>query len=126
MQNSKIIHQLTSNLSRYLLQAATTGILLASFSSVSAQDQLTVEMNGTEAASNNPLPVRDPTAREQAFGALPGSGLLLIPESTNDRVMAFDPTTGDLIDADFIPADPTNLSTPIHAILAADGNSILV
>jgi len=50
----------------------------------------------------------------------------LIPESTNDRVMAFDPITGDLITADFIPADPTNLSTPIHAILAADGASILV
>ena len=62
----------------------------------------------------------------QALGTLPETGLLLIPESTNDRVMAFDPVTGDLIDADFIPADPDNLSTPIHAILSADGTSILV
>lgn len=56
----------------------------------------------------------------------PGVTVLLIPESTNDRVMAFDPTTGDLIDADFIPADVTNLSTPIHAILSSTGDSILV
>jgi hypothetical protein len=42
---------------------------------------------------------------------------LMIPESTNDRVMSFNVTTGDLINADFIPADPTNLSTPIDAIL---------
>ncbi len=54
------------------------------------------------------------------------SAVLLIPESTNDRVMSFDPTTGDLIDPDFIPPDPDNLSTPIHAILSADGQSILV
>lgn len=57
---------------------------------------------------------------------LPASGLLLIPESTNHRVMAFDPTTGDLVDADFIPSDSTNLSTPINAILGPDGDSFLV
>ena len=42
---------------------------------------------------------------------------LMIPESTNDRVMSFNVATGDLINANFIPADPTNLSTPIDAIL---------
>ncbi|MCB1553472.1 MAG: DUF11 domain-containing protein [Xanthomonadales bacterium] len=66
-------------------------------------------------------------AREQALDLLGGAGsLLLIPESTNDRVMAFDPLTGDLIDADFIPSDATNLSTPIEAILSADGTQVLV
>lgn len=84
------------------------------------------EEQGQEAAPTGQLPVRDAQARAEAFGALPMTGLLLVPESTNDRVMAFDPATGNLIDADFIPADPTNLATPIHAILAADGNSILV
>ncbi|MCA9869799.1 MAG: hypothetical protein KC487_05400, partial [Anaerolineae bacterium] len=54
------------------------------------------------------------------------TGLLLIPESSNDRVMAFDPTTGNLVDADFIPPDPANLSTPINAILSASGNTVLV
>ncbi len=51
---------------------------------------------------------------------------LLIPDSTNDRVMRFDPVTGDLVDANFIPADPTNLNTPIQAILSSAGDSILV
>lgn len=46
---------------------------------------------------------------------LPGL-ILLIPESTNDRVMSFDPITGDLLNADFIPADPANLFTAISAI----------
>jgi hypothetical protein len=71
-------------------------------------------------------PVVDPGARAVALKQLPAGGLLLIPESTNDRVMAFDPTTGALIDADFIASDPTHLSTPICAILSADGSSILV
>lgn len=51
---------------------------------------------------------------------------LLIPESTNKRIMSFDPTTGDLIDADFIPADTAHLTTPIHAILSPTNDSILV
>lgn len=72
------------------------------------------------------LPQPDQSARAQAMRLLGVSGLLLIPESTNDRVMAFDPVTGDLVDPDFIPADPTNLSTPIHAILSASGDTILV
>ncbi|MEM7588372.1 MAG: hypothetical protein AAF560_33600, partial [Acidobacteriota bacterium] len=55
-----------------------------------------------------------------------GGGLLLIPESTHDRVMAFDPATGDLVDADYIPADPDNLSTPIHAIVNAAGDGFLL
>jgi len=52
--------------------------------------------------------------------------LLLVPDSTNDRVMAFDPVTGALVDADFIPADPTNLSTPKSAIYKSDGLGFLV
>lgn len=57
---------------------------------------------------------------------IPEGGLLLIPDSGNDRIMAFDPVTGDLYDADFIPSDPTNLATPISAALHPDGNSILI
>lgn len=52
--------------------------------------------------------------------------LLLIPDSTNDRVMAFDPVTGNLLDADFIPSDPTNLSTPKCAIYKSDLTGFLV
>ncbi len=52
--------------------------------------------------------------------------LLLIPESTNDRVMAFDPTTGNLITANYIPPDPTNLSTPKCSLARTGGAEILV
>lgn len=68
----------------------------------------------------------DPGARARALGMQANVGLLLIPESTNDRVMAFDPATGDLIDANFIPADPNNLSTPICAIPGFSAGSVLV
>ncbi|MCB1041631.1 MAG: hypothetical protein KDC35_01745 [Acidobacteria bacterium] len=71
--------------------------------------------------------VPDPVARQRVMEILgAGGGVLLIPESTNDRVMAFDPTTGDLIDPDFIPADPTNLSTPIQALAHPTNGNILV
>jgi predicted extracellular nuclease/plastocyanin/subtilisin-like proprotein convertase family protein len=52
--------------------------------------------------------------------------VLLIPDWTNDRVMAFDPTTGNLMNPDFIPSDPAHLSSPKNAILSAAGNTILV
>ena len=72
-------------------------------------------------------PQRDPLAAAAARELLQnGVGLLLIPDWTNDRVMAFDPLTGDLVDADFIPSDPTNLSSPKSAILSASGATILV
>lgn len=77
-------------------------------------------------ANSAVLPVQDPVAHAQAVARLVDGGLLLIPDSTDDRVMAFDPVTGDLIDPDYIPADPDNLSTPIEAILSASGMTILV
>lgn len=62
-------------------------------------------------------------ARELLYGT---GSLLLVPDSTNDRVMAFDPATGDLVDANFIPSDSTNMATPKNAILSTSGDSIWV
>lgn len=59
----------------------------------------------------------DPAAREEALALLGSTGLLLIPDSTNDRIMAFDPATGNVVDADFVPSDPAHLGTGIHAVL---------
>ncbi len=72
------------------------------------------------AAQSGPVGVRTMDLRGRAVD------LLLIPDSTNDRVMAFDPATGALIDADLIPADSTNLSTPKSAIYKSDGLGFLV
>lgn len=91
-----------------------------------APQMLEAERTGLDGSVPATAPTPDPQARAAARGMLPGAGLLLIPESTNDRIMAFDPDTGNLIDPDFIPADPDNLSTPIEALQSADGMSFLV
>ncbi|HKQ49403.1 MAG TPA: thrombospondin type 3 repeat-containing protein [Phycisphaerae bacterium] len=56
---------------------------------------------------------------------LSGVGVLLIPDDSNDRVMAFDPADGDLVDPAVID-DQTNLFSPIDAILHPDGSRFLV
>jgi hypothetical protein len=53
-------------------------------------------------------------------------GFLLIPDSTGDRVMAFNPNTGALVNANFIPTDSTHLATPKAAILKSTATTILV
>lgn len=56
-------------------------------------------------------------------------GLLLIPDSTRgqERVMAFDPETGDLVDEDFIPfQEEADLGTPKHIILNPDQDGFLL
>jgi len=90
------------------------------------------EMEGLESAVSTKFAPHAAAAplvlatRDEALARLSNGGLLLIPESTNDRVMAFDPYSGDLVYADFIPADPAHLSTPIHAMLTPDGSTLLV
>lgn len=84
------------------------------------------EAQGTGEAEPRSFPEPSAAARAQARGVMASVGLLLIPESTNDRVMAFDPITGNLVDPDFIPSDPDNLSTPIEAIAGITPGTILV
>jgi hypothetical protein len=55
----------------------------------------------------------------------PVPSLLMVPESTNDAVMSFNATTGDLLSMSFIPSDPTNLSTPIEALLTPQANILV-
>ncbi len=72
------------------------------------------------------LPKRNPAQVSQALEMLGTVGLVLVPDSTNDRIMAFDPTTGDLVNPNFVAPDPTHLVTPKEAILSASGDSLLV
>lgn len=65
--------------------------------------------------------IADPTA-----ALLESAGLVLAPDPDHDRVIAFDPLDGDLVDPNFIPTDNVNLATPVSAILAPDQASILV
>lgn len=102
-----------------------TGLAAVLAGSAYAQSALDIERSGLEAASPASTPSQ-PAVRGVQRGTLFDTGVLLVPESTNDRVMAFDPFDGTLIDADFIPADPDNLSTPIEAIFNSTQDAILV
>jgi len=95
-------------------------ILLVGAVPMGATDRIAMERTGEEPAVDRADPL------QRSYVARGGIDLLLIPDSTADSVMAFDPVTGALVDAAFIPADPDNLSTPIQAILSASGDSILV
>ena len=107
-----------------ILQALLTSVSLAEDGTF---DRVRAEIEGAEQKVEHSRALQsDPVYRTIAVSVLPQTGYLLIPESTNDRVMAFDPANGNLVDADFIPSDPAHLNTPIHAVLSADGNSILV
>ena len=63
---------------------------------------------------------------DPARSMLSGVGLVLIPEQDNDRVMAFDPFDGDLVDPNFIPDAGSNLMIPFTALLGPDQASIIV
>ncbi len=63
---------------------------------------------------------------EPGQAVLMTTGLLLVPDSTNDRVMALDPITGNVVDANFVPSNNVvwyRRSTPSSA---PPGDSILV
>lgn len=47
---------------------------------------------------------------------IPAEGIILVPNSGDNTVIALDPETGELIDAVFFPPDSENLSTPIEII----------
>ena len=114
-------------LGNFLVFTVILVFLLSSIWAEEKSNSILKEKQGKELKiHSSSLTKPDPLKRIKALRDLPENGLLLIPESSNDRVMAFDPETGDLIDPDFIPADEDNLSTPIEAMLGPDGNSILV
>ena len=106
------------------INALVTTFLLAAVG-VQAQDLVEIERNGTEIET----PASTPTqagVRGISREELLAQGVLLIPESSNDRIMAFDPFDGSLIDADFIPADPDNISTPIEVQINAAQDAFVV
>ncbi len=108
-----------------ILSLSVFSTLAAALPSGDAPDAA-AEMRGDSPAAPIALPTPNVAAHARALRMLSSTGILLVPDSTNKRIMAFDPMNGDLVDADFVPADPTHLTTPKHAILSASGQSILV
>ncbi|MGV8039660.1 MAG: hypothetical protein AB2L07_06140 [Thermoanaerobaculaceae bacterium] len=83
------------------------------------------EAAGLEGGASGPVAPSSPGARRLARQALLTTGLLLVPDSTNDRIMALDPITGNIIDANFVPTNAV-VGTGVHAILNAAGDRILL
>jgi predicted extracellular nuclease len=90
-----------------------------------SQAALADEAAGIERAPARAPETPDPAARARAQRALLATGLLLVPDSTNDRVMALDPITGNMIDPNFIPSNNV-VGTGVNAILSASGDTILL
>ena len=105
--------------------AAPPPVQLRAVERVDSQRMLAAEISGEETAAPVAIEPRDPAASARARRMLKTTGLLLVPDSTNDRVMAFDPITGNLVDANFIPTNAV-LGTAVNAILNASGDGILV
>ena len=124
--STKLFRSLTLALALVLILSLTAFSTLAAAMPPGDEAEINAEMNGWSAPAPRSLPVPDQAAHARARHMLGSTGILLAPDSTNKRVMAFDPLNGDLVDADFIPADTAHLSTPKHAMLSADGQSILV
>jgi hypothetical protein len=57
-------------------------------------------------------------SRSQRNSAMLNRNLLLVPDWTADKVMAFDPTTGDLVDTAFIHSNSVALASPKEARLS--------
>ncbi|MBT8377997.1 MAG: T9SS type A sorting domain-containing protein [Ignavibacteria bacterium] len=84
---------------------------------ISQYDLLTARQHFTNSETINPAVGYPSYYEEEKLTRELAPTFLMIPESTNDRVMSFNVTNGDLLNTNFIPMDPTNLSTPIDAIL---------
>ncbi len=96
--------------------------LLAPIDSAAVLAEEMAGMEFTEAA----LPAQESLKVEgPAKPASLSTGLLLIPDSTNDRIMALDPVSGDVLEADFVPSESA-VGTGVHAILNAAGDRILL
>ena len=93
-----------------------------------AQDETAIDWAYYEEKGLQPLEARSLVNEggESILDFIPATGLLLIPESSNEKVMAFDPQDGSLVDEFFFPGDSDNLTTPIQIRWNFFGTSFLI
>jgi len=91
---------------------------------VIAQSAVELETLGMDQKQPNKKTVASPS---NSIKGIPPGGLLMIPESGDDRVLAFDPQTGDLINEYYILDDASDFfSTPIQLIQSPDKTKLYV
>ena len=101
--------------------------IFTAFYMANAQSDILNETEGYEsfASNNGKIIAKQATNKKQK--SIPDGGLLLIPESSGDRVLAFDPQTGDLVDENFIIENGQDFfSTPIQVIQNPDKTRLYV
>ncbi len=92
-----------------------------------AQSEISNEMEGFEVFSSDQVQMITELPVFNKQKSIPEGGLLLIPESGQDRVLAFDPETGDLVDEFFITEDSLDFfSTPIQVLQSLDKTKLYV
>lgn len=111
---------------KFLSIVLILGLTLANASF--AQQNIAAELAGGRQQPSNLTDIEalNPAQRAAALAVLPERGLLLIPDSRNNRVMSFDPDTGAAIDSNIVPPDAVNLFTPFNALLSPDFTRIYV
>lgn len=72
----------------------------------------TYNLSAAHDLTRGPVPITPGSPRRTESNG----GLLLVPDWTADRVMAFDPVTGNLVDTNFIPSTPGTLQSPKEAL----------
>jgi hypothetical protein len=109
---------------KIILLLVLAGFLL---NPVFSQDWVKNETNGIDQTVSVSETFIPPKASPSNLDGVPSGGLLLIPESGNDKIMAFDPTTGDLVDENFIVDDVNDFfSTPIQILQKQDRSGFYV
>ena len=95
---------------------------------VTAQDAAKNEAEGIDQFAASQEKNIAPNSTLKLLDSIPPGGLLLIPESVNDVVMAFDPVSGNLLNDIFIMDDDVQdfFATPIQAIQNPEKNKLYV
>ncbi|MEL6822867.1 MAG: hypothetical protein AAFP70_13995, partial [Calditrichota bacterium] len=108
IENGEVVYAVIQNLAHPLQNGST-----AFWSEIQAEKNL----SGADIYYAGDKLRHQPTASSKRVNTL-----VLIPETTNDGVIALDFATGDLVDANYIPPSPDPLSLPLMARLNPNGN----
>ncbi|MBN2174340.1 MAG: hypothetical protein JW731_09420 [Bacteroidales bacterium] len=102
-------------------------VLLLITSNLSAQSVVEAEKEGIDRTGSHSVAMSGEIVKNNGLLKAKDGGLLLIPDSGNDRVLAFDPATGELVDENFIVEGTVDFfSTPIQVLQSLDKTKLYI
>lgn len=121
VENNRVVYTIIND----LVHPFNNGELVFWEEIISRFDLAQARIHWTNKPTQNPSlgygTVTDPDELE--FSMAPH--LILVPESTNDAVIAFNYNDGSLVNIAFIPGGNANLGTPIEAMLTTNGTIVV-